>query len=146
MFTFLNSLFLIGRVVVFFFFRSEWNDTKTNEWIKERKPELNSEDRNSALFFLNKKGIKSWNGDEVQLWLSTIRDGALVNFRDNFVGIVGNDLASLTEERIIEALNNNKLLGSAVYNAIRESTKTLTCFPLCSIQLKLPFLLLLLQL
>jgi hypothetical protein len=125
--------------VCFFFFSSEWNDTKTNDWTKERKPELKSEDRNSALLFLNKKGIKSWNANEVQLWLTIVRDGTIANDREKF-RTVGTDLITLTKDDIIKVLGNDIVRGGSLYNAIQEGLKNLTCFPLCSIQLMQPFL------
>jgi hypothetical protein len=100
---------------------------------------LKSEDRNSALLFLNKKGIKSWNADEVQLWLTIVRDGTIASDREKF-RTVGTDLITLTKDDIIKVLGNDIVRGGSLYNAIQEGLKNLTCFLLFLIQLMQPFL------
>jgi hypothetical protein len=87
-----------------------------NRWKEAGMPWLMSvEEKGKALSFLNRCGLKNLNVNEVQLWLTIVRDGAFAKYRGLFPR-TGLGLASMTKPNLLRIHK----VGAELFKAIQQ--------------------------
>jgi hypothetical protein len=90
-----------------------------NRWKDAEMPRLKSvEEQRKALAFLKQRDFEKLNVDEVQLWLTVVRDGALAKYRVLFQQ-TGSTFFRLTKDAIMATVVNIPDCD-ALFTAIRE--------------------------